>query len=125
MQPVFNEQLIPYPSQLDDVIPDHQISDKTISSIRAINQVVVIDIEDDYMMIKDGGAAYQVIKYSMLQIMSDEPAAITLHVIEMFHLDSYMSLDAEIAELTEKAISQGHKPKFDARGGVAFSTANY
>lgn len=104
--PVYNPAIMPYPSELDDVLHGHELKDVTYDSIKAINDIVRVtegvgyfDEEFDVKFI-NGGYTNIVLSSSLEQIKRDEPARVTLKLIELFHLELYPALSLE--KLTEE-----------------------
>ncbi|ELP5902510.1 hypothetical protein QTV49_004550 [Vibrio vulnificus] len=113
--PVYNPEIMPYPSELDDVLHGHKLKDGTYESIEAINKIVRVtkdlgSLDENYdVKFINGGYTDIVLNLSLKQILEDEPARVTLKLIELFHLDAYFDLEkvtAELKSLTEKEMKE-------------------
>lgn len=113
--PVYNPEIMPYPSELDDVLHGHELKDGTYDSIKAINDIVRVsesnEFFDDGLDVKfiDGGYTNIVLSSSLEQIKRDEPARVTLKLIELFHLNAYFNLEKvkeELKSLAEKEMQE-------------------
>lgn len=113
--PVYNPEIMPYPSELDDVLHGHELKEGTYASIKAINDIVRVtegvgyfDEEFDVKFI-NGGYTDIVLNHSLKQIQEDEPARVTLKLIELFHLNIYFNLEKvkeELKSLAEKEMQE-------------------
>lgn len=113
--PVYNPTIMPYPSELDDVLHGHELKDVTYDSIKAINDIVRVteglgyfDEEFDVKFI-NGGYTDIVLSHSLKQIQEAEPARVTLKLIELFHLNAYFNLEKvteELKSLAEKEMQE-------------------
>lgn len=100
MIPIFDINKEKYPSQLNKVLDGQTLNESTLTSIAAINEIVRVDSEDpDFVRFINGNYTDVVLSFSLEGIIQNEPPAVALKIIELFHLDSYFDLENTITNL--------------------------
>lgn len=106
---VYDPNIMPYPTELEDVLYGHKLKDNTYNSLKAINEIVQVTknlgaLDEGFdVQFLNGGYSNVVLGMSLKQIQEDEPARVILKIIELFHLDSYFNLENETKELESLA----------------------
>lgn len=108
-QTLFNPLYQAMPSELEDVLFDHELDDKTLDDLAAINSHVLIDTADEFSdddtvaRFVGGGYTNIVLSAALKGIKKREPYRVTLKVIQLYHLNEYFKLEELIEALEARA----------------------
>lgn len=100
---VFNPKLQNLPSSVDAVLHGHKVEKNSLSAMASINECVVVEENGDLEYFKNGGYTDIVLGQSLKIIGDNEPARVTLAVIEAFHLDHFFHLTNKMIELKQRS----------------------
>lgn len=90
---------------INDILPltemNPEVAASVWKSIKSINELILVDEEDDYSQVIEGGFSYQVLSFSLQtieQLTKSEPKYI-LEVIKTFKLEDHLVIPDRIYEL--------------------------
>ncbi|EGR5926703.1 hypothetical protein ACXHQ0_16290 [Vibrio antiquarius] len=104
---LFNPNISPYPSELQEFMEDEQnCTEQNLKIIRDINEIVLVDKENDEMVVRDAGFSFQVISMSLKLLIESATPDLSLEFIRIYKLNEYLDLDDEIKRLESLVAEQ-------------------
>ena len=115
MQHVVNTQLFGgfiMPDELNEILDlddgewiSEEDVDKVYKSLEAINDLVLVDEDNDFMQVIEGGFSFQCISFSLKEIekLTAKKPEFFVETVRLFKLNQYLNLD-EVIQRKEKEI---------------------
>ena len=112
MRKIFNPLYEHQPSELEDVLFGHEIQDSTLEDLKVINELAFVSSDfngNEFVQFLDGGYSNIVIGAAISSIQKKEPARVTLKIIEIYDINSFLNYSDKIKNLqilADKEIEQ-------------------